>query len=147
MTVHLLKMAVGVESLDHLRALQRKRLAQAGQPGGTGDLRHFTRNMPKRDAEVLDGGSIFWVMKGYIRVRQRIVGFDRVTREDGRKRCAFILDPKLVQTELQPQKPIQGWRYLETDAAPPDLGQGGPSEVDSAMPPEMAAELRGLGLI
>lgn len=147
MTVHLLKMAVGIESVDHLRAVQRRRLAEARKAGGTGDLRHFTRNMPKRDAEVLDGGSIFWAIKGYVRVRQRIAGLERVTREDGRKRCAFILDPELVPTVLQPQKPIQGWRYLEPEAAPADLADSAASDADSAMPPEMAAELRALGLI
>jgi hypothetical protein len=147
MTVHLLKMAVGIESVDHLRAVQRQRLARARREGGTGDLRHLTRNMPKRDAEALDGGSMYWVIKGYIRVRQRLLGFDRVTGEDGRKRCALILDPDLVLTELQPQKPIQGWRYLEPEAAPADSAAGDVPDLEAAMPPDMAAELRALGLI
>ena len=96
MTVHLMKMAVGIESVDHLKRVQKARLAAAREKGGAGDLRHMTRNMPKRADEVLDGGSIYWVIKGYVRVRQRIKGFDWGVGRSGRKRCAIILDPKLV---------------------------------------------------
>jgi hypothetical protein len=105
----------------------------------------MTRNMPKRADEVLDGGSIYWVIKGYVRVRQRIKGFDWGVGRSGRKRCAIILDPKLVKTELMPQRPMQGWRYLDPDSAPRDLAPGGKDMPE--LPPGMAEELRELGLL
>jgi hypothetical protein len=146
MTVHLVKMAVGIDSLDQLRKVQRARLARKPSEGGTGDLRHFTRNRPRRDAEVLDGGCIHWIIKGYIRVRQRIIGFDEVMGQKGRKRCAIILDPRLEQTELVPHKPIQGWRYMEDEAAPSliDLRK---AKAEASLPQELADELRTLGLL
>ena len=149
MTVHLMKMAVGIESVDHLKRVQKARLAAAREKGGTGDLRHMTRNMPKRADEVVDGGSIYWVIKGYVRVRQRIKGFDWGVGRSGRKRCAIILDPKLVKTELMPQRPMQGWRYLDPDAAPRDLAPGSKdgSKDMPELPPGMAEELRELGLL
>ena len=145
MTVHLMKMAVGIESVDQLKRVQKARLAAAREPGGTGDLRHMTRNMPKRAEEVLDGGSIYWVIKGYVRVRQRIKGFDWGIGRSGRKRCAIILDPKLVKTELMPQRPMQGWRYLDPASAPRDLAPG--TRDMPELPPGMAEELRELGLL
>lgn len=145
MTVHLLKMAVGIESVDHLRRVQKARLAQAKEPGGPGHLRHVTRNMPRRADEVLDGGSIFWVIKGYVRVRQRIKGLDWTVGKSGRKRCAIVLDPRLVKTELMPQRPLQGWRYLEPAAAPADLAAGAKEMPE--LPPGLAEELRELGLL
>lgn len=145
MTIHLLKMAVGVESVDQLRRLQKARLAQAKEPDGPGHLRHLTRNMPKRADEVLDGGSMYWVIKGYVRVRQRIRGFGWAVGRSGRRRCAIILDPKLVKTELMPQRPLQGWRYLDPAAAPADLAAGAKDIPE--LPPGMAEELRSLGLL
>ena len=145
MTAHLVKMAVGIESLDHLRKVQAERLRQAGMPGGTRELRHFTRNMPRRADEVLDGGSIYWIIKGYIRVRQRVVGFGEATGRDGRRRCALILDPALVRTELLPHRPMQGWRYMEPESAPADVTGG--AAADAALPDRLAAELRSLGLL
>jgi hypothetical protein len=145
MTVHLLKMAVGIDSVDHLKRVQKTRLAQASQPGGPGHLRHLTRNMPKRAEEVLDGGSIYWVIKGYVRVRQRVKGLEWALGREGRKRCALILDPKLVKTVLMPQRPIQGWRYLDPAAAPPDLAAGAKDVPE--LPPGLAEELRELGLL
>lgn len=146
MTVHLVKMAVGIESLDHLRAVQAERLKAARTKGGTGDLRHFTRNRPRREAEVLDGGCIHWIVKGYIRARQRIVGFDEVMGRKGRPRCALILDPELERTELVPHRPIQGWRYMEDEAAPRTASEEETEQLD-ALPEPLADELRALGLL
>ena len=145
MTVHLLKMAVGIDSVAHLAGIQKQRQERATAPGGTGDLRHFTRHAPRRAGEVTDGGSIFWIIKGYVRVRQRVLGIERVARREGRKRCALILDSDLVKTELSVHKPIQGWRYLDPAAAPPDTDVSAPEET--SIPPDMAAELRALGLL
>lgn len=145
MTVHLIKMAVGVDSVDHLVRLQRQRLNNARSADGTGDLRHMTRHAPRRAGEVTGGGSIYWIIRGYVRARQRVLGIERVIGREGRRRCALILDPALVKTELQPRKPIQGWRYLDPVAAPADRDLSAPEE--SAIPPDMAAELRALGLL
>ncbi|MBK17384.1 MAG: lysophospholipase [Rhodospirillaceae bacterium] len=146
MTIHLVKIAVGIGSVDHLREVQIERLRQAKESGGPGELRHLTRNAPRRAAEVLNGGSIYWIIKGYIRVRQRITDFGEAVGRNGKPRCALILDPKLVQTQLLPHKPIQGWRYMEPEAAPADLTNQ-ERKIESSLPTEMADELRSLGLL
>ena len=144
-SVHILKMAVGIESVDHLARRQKQRLDQARSSGGVGALLHFTRNMPRRAGEIAGDGSIYWIIKGHVRVRQHILEFERVAGREGRRRCAFVLDPKLVQTVPHPHKPIQGWRYLEPGAAPADLAAMRTDAPD--LPAPMAAELRALGLI
>jgi len=145
MTVHLVKMAVGIESVDHLIDVQSERLRQAREMDGAGVLRHMTRNTPRRAEEVLDTGSIYWIIKGYIRARQPVTGFGEAIGRNGRPRCALILDPNLVRTELVPHRPIQGWRYMEKLAAPRDLSRQ--SAAKTSMPDEMEAELRALGLL
>lgn len=138
-------MAVGIDSVDHLAEVQRQRLERSAESGGTGDLRHFTRHAPRRADEVISGGSIYWIIKGYVRARQNILGIERVAHREGRKRCALILDPDLVKTELSPHKPLQGWRYLDPAGTPADMNLSAPEET--AIPPDMAAELRELGLL
>jgi hypothetical protein len=142
--LHLVKMAVGIESVHHLQAVQKKRL-KGNLDAGLGPLLQFvTRNRPKRFDEVLAGGSMYWIVKGSIRVRQRVLGLDPVVDHEGRKACAIRFDPELIETEALPYKPIQGWRYLEADEAPPDrAGDDGADDLPSAM----RAELRALGLL
>lgn len=139
MTVHLKKLSVGSQTLDSLRVWQDQRLA-AGE-----ELMHVTRNMPRRAAEVLDGGSIFWVIKGVMVARQTITELRAMQRGDGKPACGIILRPGLVAVEPRRMRVFQGWRYLEAADAPPDLPAG--LGADDAMPPEMAAELRALGLL
>jgi hypothetical protein len=146
MTIHLVKIAVGIESVEHLKEVQIERLRKAREKNGSAALRHLTRNPPKRADEVLDNGSIYWIIKGYIRVRQRINGISEAFDRDGKPRCALILDTNLVQTVLLPHKPIQGWRYLEVDVAPADLTTAERKKV-SSLPQDMADELRSLGLL
>lgn len=135
MTVHLLKLCVGIEDVDHLAEVQAKRR----------ELRHVTRNTPRRAAEVLDGGALYWVIKGFIRVRQRIVGLEPAERNDGRPACAIVLDRQLIKTELRAFRAFQGWRYFPVADAPPDLD---PNRQPAAeLPAEMEQELRGLGLL
>jgi hypothetical protein len=140
MTVHLVKMCVGVAEIDELRHWQVKRLKSAADA----QLRHVTRNRPKREAELLDGGSIYWIIKGQIRVRQRVVGLEERTNEAGKPACGLILDPELVATELKGMRPMQGWRYLEVKDAPRDLRKG---DQLGDMPPKLIAELRALGIL
>ena len=145
MPVHLIKLAVGIESIDHLADRQAGRIAERRALGEPAELLHFTRHPPRRTAELLDGGSIYWVVKGFVRVRQAILRVDVLETPVRGKRCALILDPNHVRTQLQARRPHQGWRYLPASDAPPDL-----SEIaleGDGPPPEMAAELRALGLI
>ena len=135
MTVNLLRMAVGVESVGHLGTIQAERMKTATKG----------RNVPRRTTELLDGGSIFWVVKRYIRVRQRILGIEDNTNSDGQRYCVIELDPELIRVEPRRQKAFQGWRYFRVKDVPADLAQSNAGTED--LPPELADELRDLGLI
>lgn len=145
MTINLVKLAVGIEGINHLQEVQTRRLKMATQGlKGPHGLIHITRNKPKRLEELVNSGSIFWVIKGFIRVRQRILGAEINVEGETRSGCGLILDPTLVQTQMVSWKPFQGWRYLEQDNAPGDVDS---SSLEVELPPEMAAELRNLGLL
>lgn len=139
MSLHLIKLSVGTESIETLTHWQARRLRQ------TGRLFHGTRMMPRRAEELLAGGSIYWIIKGQIRARQRLTGIERAADEEGRPTTLLLLDSELVPVLPRPHRPFQGWRYFAPEDAPPDLGDlpKGAGE----MPPEMAAELMELGLI
>jgi len=141
--LHLLKMAVGVGDLDELRRFRAARLKERGGSWV------YTRNHPRRAEEVLAGGSIYWVIRGQIRVRQRISGLSSERDDNGRAYCRIDVDPELVPTLLRAWRPFQGWRYLTPADAPPDAppnALGGPGGM-AAMPERMLAELRALGLL
>lgn len=147
MALHLIKLAVGIETIDHLRERQMQRLAEQRRSGQTPRLRILTRNLPRRAEEIVGaGGSLYWVIKGHVVVRQTITGIEPVTNGEGNRRCAIYLDPTLVAVRPRRSRPFQGWRYLEAERAPPDAGGVAPDFAEEA-PPEMAAELRELGLI
>lgn len=143
-SLNLIKLAVGIEDAGHLATVQERRLADSLAAGHGPRLFHVTRNVPRRAAELLDGGSIYWVIKGRIRVRQRLLDIEQDTDDEGRRYCRLMLDPERVETRPWPHRAIQGWRYLPAEAAPPDLVR---PESDSRLPPDMAAELRDLGLL
>jgi hypothetical protein len=136
MALHLLKLAVGIEDVEQLRRIRAARMADRG-----GSF-VYTRNYPRRAAEILAGGSIYWVIRSQIRVRQRVCGFRREREDNGRGYCLIEVDPQLVRTASRPWRPFQGWRYLLPVDAPADL-------PDDAEPPydRMLAELHSLGLI
>lgn len=138
MSLHIIKLSVGVEDIDHLARLQKGRMKNSPE------LRHVTRNTPRRAAEILAGGSIYWVIKGFIRARQPIIDIHPVERDDGRASCALVLEPGLVRTELRNFRPFQGWRYLEQESAPPDAPAGYNGEDVAG---EMMQELKKLGLL
>jgi hypothetical protein len=144
-TVNLIKLCVGIENVEHLAEVQKMRLAAAEARGEPAELRHITRNMPRRRAEVLDGGSLYWVIKGVVQVRQRITDLMAVERDSGQPACAIVIDPAHVRTEPRAFRAFQGWRYYPNDKAPPDLDMGAGGGAD--LPPDMAAELRDLGLL
>ncbi|WP_417794513.1 DUF1489 family protein [Terasakiella pusilla] len=145
MTVHLRKLCVGIESVEHLEEVHAHRLAQAKASGGPAVLYAYTRNTPKRKDEVLDGGCMYWVIKGQFRCRQEIIGFENGVDEEGRKFCLIQLKPGLIKVEPRAQKPFQGWRYFEEKDAPSDLDENAVKGDD--LPEEMQSELRDLGLL
>ena len=136
--LHLQKLAVGIRDRAHLAAVQAARAA-SDPP-----LRHLTRHFPKRAAEILAGGSLYWVIAGTMRVRQRILGIEAARRGDGSAGCAIHLDPTLVCVAARPVKAFQGWRYFAPALAPPDLAAG---LDDEDLPPDLAAALRALALL
>jgi hypothetical protein len=143
MPLHLIKLAVGVETLSDLAARQQQRLVERIKRKETPELLHITRHRPKRSVELLNGGSIYWVVKGFITARQRLIDFRAVTR-DGVPQCALVLDPKLVPVALRAQRAFQGWRYFEAKSAPPDRTKRG---AGAELPEELKRELAALGLL
>jgi hypothetical protein len=139
--LHLTKLAVGVRDTDHLRQLQAARIRD------NPPLRHRTRNTPRRRADVLDGGSLYWVIAGSMLARQRILDIVEDQRDDQTACTGLILDPEIVPLVGRPTRPFQGWRYLDPDAAPPDLpGLGAIAGLDS-LPVALRMDLRALCLI
>lgn len=143
MTVHLVKLCVGAETVADLAERVETR-SKANKKAGRGYIHeHVTRMYPRREAELLDGGSIYWVIKGVILVRQRLLGFERRVASDGIERCAVQIEPALVLTEPQPRRAFQGWRYLPVEDAPADLK----ARSDKKPPVELSIELAALGLL
>ena len=144
MTIHLLRMAARVASVANLKQLQAERLAQSSSENRC-ELYTYTRNIPKRIDELIDGGSIYWVVKKYIKVRQKILRIERLTNDEGRAYCAIQIDPELKQVVARRQKAFQGWRYLRPEDIPIDLH---PSQSNvTNLPSALVDELRELGLI
>lgn len=140
MTVHLLKLCVGAESVEDMAGWLSR--PQSGWPAGCSV--HVTRMWPKREAELLDGGSLYWVIKGMILLRQPILGLERVDEGDGIGRCGIVLDRRAQRTEPSPRRPFQGWRYLAPQEAPRDLSAGRVRE--EALPPGLAEALAVFGV-
>ena len=138
--IHLIKLCVGAEQVEDLIAWQQSARAQ----GEDGLPRHVTRMRPKRADEILSGGSLYWVFKGAVLARQRILRLDEVTGADGIPRCAIVLDPEVIRTAGATKRPFQGWRYLKPEDAPPDLPKA--RRGDDKLPPELDAALAELGL-
>lgn len=138
--LHLIKLCVGADSVDDLRAWIGEVTA------GGGEQVHTTRMVPKRADELLDGGSLYWVIRGVVQVRQRLLDIRPFTGGDGIGRCDLVLAPALVETQRQPRRPFQGWRYLADGDAPRDIAAGAAGSGDE-MPEALRAELLELGLI
>jgi hypothetical protein len=138
--LHILKLAVGVRDVAHLAEIQARR-GRENPP-----LRHQTRNMPKRADEILDGGSIYWVINRAVLVRQRILDIVKDVWDDGSVCTGLVLDPELVRLSPRVQKPFQGWRYLNAADAPADLAVGAASGAE-ALPAEMRLALTHLALL
>lgn len=145
MTLHLVKLCVGVDDIDDLAEWQTRRAAERKAAGQRHDCIHRTRMMPKKAADLLDGGSLYWVIKGVVRVRQRLVAIEEGAMDDGSACAVLALDRKLVRTLPKPMRPFQGWRYLAPGDAPADLGEAA-GDI-ARMPASMIEELRSLCLL
>lgn len=141
MAVHILKLSVGTESVECLQDWQLSPQAQ----GPDGLPRHVTRMFPRRASEVLDGGSIYWVIKGQILARQPILRLDPMTGEDGITRCAIVLDKHLTRTQPAPRRPFQGWRYLNPGDSPADLPKS--RNNDDTLPDDLNRALAEIGVL
>lgn len=141
-TINLVKLCVGAERVEDLETWQAARMAQGGQA----NPRHVTRMWPKRDDELLAGGSLYWVFKGLVLARQRIVRLEEVIGDDGIRRCGIVLDPQVVRTESQPRRAFQGWRYLTPADAPRDLSTTRTDTDDTPLPNDLAAALADIGI-
>lgn len=145
MVLHILKLCVGCDSIEELAAWQRRRLATMQESKPDAELMHITRQTPRREG-FQPGSSLYWVMGGYIRARQKITALREVRGVDGIIRCGLVLDPEIVPTEPVPRRAFQGWRYLSAAEAPADL----PAEsagADAAIPPAMRQALMELRLL
>jgi hypothetical protein len=145
MSLNLIKLCVGADSVEDLEDWIAMRLDERRRAGEPVEQHHTTRMVPTRAAEIIAGGSLYWVIKGNVQCRQRIVDIRPFTDSEGIGRCHLIFDPQVIRTEWQPRRAFQGWRYLKPADAPPDLGMG--KRGTSEMPPKLRQELSDLGLL
>jgi hypothetical protein len=140
MALNILKLCVGADSVEDLLQWQAQHLGL--WPAGRAE--HITRMWPKRAEEVLDGGSLYWVIKGQVLARQRILALEPRQGADGIARCALVLDAQVIRTEAAARRPFQGWRYLAAEESPRDLPKG--RALETALPASLAQALAEIGL-
>jgi hypothetical protein len=138
MPLHLIKLCVGVSELKEFEEWRRE------EQRARRSMQHVTRMFPKRSTEILKGGSIYWVIRGLVSVRQRILKLETVTGRDGIQRCRIVFDPDYVLVRPTPRRAFQGWRYLDPADAPPDLTR---RSGLARLPDALRAELAELGLL
>lgn len=142
--MHMIKLCVGVATLEELESYRSERAHWWGADYGEDVHVHRTRSMPRRRSEIEGIGSIYWVIAGVVRCRQSILRLAEARDGEGRGCCDIIMAPELVRVSPRPKSPFQGWRYLEHNDAPHDLGNGRFAEEGD---PELALELSRLGLL
>src|SRR5206468_11264466 len=145
MPLHLIKLAVGCDSVKELKGWVAERMQTAKKTGLPLHHIHITRMTPKRVDELLAGGSLYWVIRGEIAAREKIIAIEPFRDRDGIGRCRLVMQPKVVAGLPRPMRPFQGWRYFDAAVAPPDLGKSAASIA--AMPEPLRRELRDLGLL
>ncbi len=144
-TLHLVKLCVGADSVEDQLQWQSKRSAERLAAGLDPRPRHVTRMWPRRAKKLLRGGSLYWVIRGVIRVRQCIAALEGVTGDDGIRRCAIVFEPALIPTLPRPRGPFQGWRYFAASDAPPDIGAAPGDDPD--LPPGLREALTKFGVL
>jgi hypothetical protein len=145
MPLHLIKLAVGCDSVKELKGWVAERMRAARAKGLPRQHTHITRMVPKRDGELLAGGSLYWVIRGEVAAREKLIGIEPFRDRDGIGRCRLVMQPKVIAVLPRPMRPFQGWRYLEDRDAPADLDSAGAGLAE--MPEPMRRELRELGLL
>jgi hypothetical protein len=145
MPLHLIKLCVGCDSVEDLQSWIGQKLAERKRRGQKPEHIHTTRMVPKRADEILSGGSLYWVIRGEVMCRERILDIRPFVDKDGIGRCQIVMDGKVRLVAPRPWRAFQGWRYLTDKDAPPDLSRAAPGA--SAMPEHMRRELRELGLL
>ncbi len=138
--LNIIKLCVGAESVEDLLDWQRQNAVR----WAPGTAEHVTRMWPKRAEEILAGGSLYWIIKGQVTARQRILRLEERRGSDGIARCALVLDAEVVRTEAALRRPFQGWRYLDPVDSPRDLPKG--RALDDKLPPNLAQALAEIGL-
>ncbi len=138
--VNIVKLCVGIDSVEQLADYRARAVAQGSKAAN----RHVTRMFPRRRDEVLNGGSLYWVIKGLIQVRQRIIALEEIIGDDGIRRCAIVMDSELIRTKTAQRRPFQGWRYLDAENAPADLPRQ--RSKDDELPLDMQLALAEIGL-
>lgn len=151
MALNLIKLCVGIDTVEQLATFQKRRRGELEAAGLPPYNRHLTRNFPRRAEEIMipetgPSGSLFWVIRREVRVRQPFHAIEEAVDHEGRRCCALVLEPELIRVDPRPQRPFQGWRYLDAADAPADLAGSAQDEIDE-MPEDMVRELRTLGLI
>jgi len=139
-TINLVKLCVGIDSVEHLESYR----ARVKSDNAVEHARHVTRMWPRRESELLNGGSIYWVIKGVIQARQAVLRLDEVIGQDGIRRCGIVMDNEIIRTQAATRRPFQGWRYLEPPDSPADLNKGAKAQDD--LPPELMTALAEIGV-
>ena len=145
MPLHLLKLSVGCDSVTELKGWIAERMKTAKKKGLPQRHVHVTRMTPKRVDDLLAGGSLYWVIKGEIAAREKIIALEPFRDKDGIGRCRLVMQPKVIAVSPRPMRPFQGWRYFDQNDVPPDLGSAGAGVA--ALPEPLRRELRDLGLL
>jgi hypothetical protein len=135
----MVKLCVGVDEIQDLKDWIKEKYADRDTS------LHVTRMWPRRESEIVPGGSLYWVIRGMILCRQQIMGFEKVTGHDGIERCRILLNKKIINVHPVPRRAFQGWRYLEAADAPPDLK--GNAKSTASLSEKMRRELAELGLL
>jgi hypothetical protein len=145
MALHLIKLCVGVDSISELKEWIAQRLREKRRKKRPAEHIHVTRMVPTRKDEILDGGSLYWVIRGEIACREKVVDIRPFVDKEGIKRCRLVMDGKIVPVVPKPRGPFQGWRYFSAKEAPQDLAKIGKGL--SELPENLRRELRELGLL
>lgn len=145
MSLHLIKLCVGCDSVEDLEGWIKQRLKERKKRGQKPEHIHTTRMVPKRADDIVDGGSLFWVIRGQVMCRERIIAIRPFVDGGGIGRCRIVMDGKVKLVAPRPWRAFQGWRYLDDKDAPCDLDRAAPGAA--AMPEPLRRELRELGLL
>ena len=145
MALNLIKLCVGADSVRDLEDWIKQKLKEKRKRGEKPEHIHRTRMVPKRADELVDGGSLYWVVRGQVMCREKIAAIRPFVDKEGVGRCRVVLVPKVILVEPRPYRAFQGWRYLDPKDAPRDLDKAAPGAA--AMPEKLRRELRELGLM